>query len=115
MSRKAILKKPLLLLASALLATPLLSTSVQASSLGSQAKEQVIHNGETRVSGLLTKHDFNKDAPLSAIHLYSLSTENCGVLKFEASQAGLICTNCETNSAVLKGCNLPESNTGWSL
>ena len=115
MSRKATLKRPLLLLARVFLTAPLLATSVQASPLGEKVIGSVVHNDGTQVSGLLTKHDFNKDAPLSAINLYSLSTEACGVLKFEASQAGLICTNCETNSAALKGCSLPESNTGWSL
>ncbi|WP_281646380.1 hypothetical protein [Parendozoicomonas sp. Alg238-R29] len=92
-----------------------LSVSAKADELGTPEVKNVIHNSGAVISGMLIRDKLNPDGPVSAINLFSLNTEHCGILDFEASLAGLTCTNCRTNSAVLKSCNIPRTNVGWHL
>ena len=115
MSSKMFLKLPRLLLATALITSSPLALSSQPGSPEPEGVKQVTHSSGARISGQLIKGDTLFDAPVSAVNLFSLNTESCGVLDFEVSQAGLTCTNCRANTAVLKNCTIPRDNAGWRL
>ena len=75
-----------------------------------------IHSSGETVSGLLiTENTERRLGPISTLNLYSLKTEFCGILDFQASPVGLTCLNCRENSAVLTECRIPRTNSGWHL
>ncbi len=102
--------------AALLILSPVQASDVTASKQASQSRQHVIHNNGEHLYGLLIKKNNERFlGPISAIHLFSLKTEQCGILDFQASRAGLICTNCRENTAVLKTCHIPRSQVGWHL
>ncbi|CAM3473221.1 hypothetical protein [Parendozoicomonas haliclonae] len=79
-----------------------------------QASDIVIHDSGARIAGeLIWSESPAAQAPVSTLALFSLKTENCGTLDFQASMAGLICVNCTQNTGVLKQCQIPRENKGW--
>ncbi|MTI13034.1 hypothetical protein [Sansalvadorimonas verongulae] len=115
MSRKMFARLPQLLLATALIATSPVALSSQALPPDTQGFGKVVHSSGVSISGLWIKEDRHFSAPISAFNLFSLDTKSCGILDFELSLTGLTCTNCRTNTAILKSCNIPRDNTGWHL
>ena len=81
-----------------------------------QGMQKVIHNDGTIVSGrYIAPVNEKVEGPVSVYNLFSLDTQTCGILDFQAGMTGVICTNCQQNTAVLKGCNIPRSQSGWHL
>ena len=81
-----------------------------------QGMQKVIHSSGVEVTGKYIAPVNDKiEGPVSIYNLFSLQTEACGTLDFQAGMMGVICTNCQQNTAVMKGCSIPRNNAGWKL
>ncbi|MCL6268349.1 hypothetical protein M3P05_00100 [Sansalvadorimonas sp. 2012CJ34-2] len=95
-----------------------LAGSVSASPIAPDASgmQRVIHKGGSVITGnYIAPVNDKVEGSVSVYNLFSLETESCGILDFQAGMIGVICTNCQQNTAVLKGCTIPRTNIGWKL
>ena len=92
------------------------SASAGALSPDTQGMQKVIHKNGVVVTGrYIAPVNEKVEGSVSVYNLFSLETEACGTLDFQAGMTGVICTNCQQNTAVMKGCSIPRTNTDWML
>ena len=92
------------------------SASAVVLSPDAQGMQKVIHKSGVVVTGkYIAPVNEKVEGPVSVYNLFSLETEACGILDFQAGMTGVVCTNCQQNTAVIKDCSIPRTNVGWML